>query len=85
MSLPKSFDLKAADGKTIKIPSVGFGTWAEGGTGWCKASVLEALKVGYRHLDCAWMYGVDEEVGAAIKESGIPREELFITTKVGLL
>ena len=82
MSLPKSFDLKAADGKTIQIPSVGFGTWASGDTSWAKDSVLTALKEGYRHLDCAWMYGVDEPIGAAIKESGIPREEIFVTTKV---
>ena len=82
MSLPKSFDLKAADGKTIQIPSVGFGTWASGDTSWAKDSVLTALKEGYRHLDCAWMYGVDEPIGAAIKESGIPRGEIFVTTKV---
>ncbi|SMQ46819.1 unnamed protein product [Zymoseptoria tritici ST99CH_3D7] len=81
MSLPKTFDLKAANGKTIAIPSVGYGTWASGGHGWAKDAVLEALKAGYRHLDCAWMYGVDEEIGAAIKESGIPRSEIFITSK----
>ncbi|KAG0651970.1 glycerol 2-dehydrogenase (NADP(+)) [Hyphodiscus hymeniophilus] len=81
MSLPKTFPLKAADGKTIQIPSVGYGTWASGSGGWCKDAVLEALKAGYRHLDCAWMYGVDAEVGAAIKESGIPRSEIFVTSK----
>lgn len=81
MFLPKTFPIKAADGKTIQIPSVGFGTWAAGGTGWCKDATLEALKAGYRHLDCAWMYGVDGEVGAAIKESGIPRSEIFVTSK----
>lgn len=81
-SLPKTFPLRAAGVKTIQIPSVGYGTWASGDTSWCKDAVLEALKAGYRHLDCAWMYGVDEAVGQAIKESGIPREEIFITSKV---
>ena len=81
MSLPQSFPLKAAGGKTIQIPAVGFGTWAAGAISWAKDSVLQALKDGYRHLDCAWMYGVDEAVGAAIKESGIPREDIFITSK----
>ncbi|KAE9369403.1 Aldo/keto reductase [Stipitochalara longipes BDJ] len=74
MSLPTHFPIRAPGGKTIQIPSVGFGTWASG-------SILVALKAGYRHLDCAWAYGVNGDVGAAIKESGIPREELFITTK----
>ncbi|KAK5044496.1 hypothetical protein LTR84_010707 [Exophiala bonariae] len=81
MSLPASFPIHIKDGKTIQIPSVGYGTWAAGGTGWCKDATLKALQAGYRHLDCAWMYGVDEEVGAAIQESGIPRSELFITSK----
>ncbi|EXJ84288.1 hypothetical protein A1O3_04955 [Capronia epimyces CBS 606.96] len=81
MSLPSHFPLKAAEGKTIHIPSVGFGTFSPGSPGWCKDAVLIALKAGYRHLDCAWIYGVDEEVGAAIRESGIPRSEIFITSK----
>ncbi|KEF53402.1 uncharacterized protein A1O9_10377 [Exophiala aquamarina CBS 119918] len=79
-ALEPHFPLKVAGGKTIQIPSVGFGTWAADSS-WCKASVLTALKAGYRHLDCAWMYGVDAEIGQAIRESGIPRSELFITTK----
>ncbi len=81
MSLPKSFPLKSSNGKSIQIPSVGFGTWASGETSWAKDSVLQALQAGYRHLDCAWMYGVDEAVGQAIRESGIPREEIFVTSK----
>lgn len=81
MSLLKSFPIKVQGGKTVDIPSVGFGTWAAEGTGWCKDSVLTALKAGYRHLDCAWMYGVDQEIGQAIRESGVPRSEIFITTK----
>lgn len=82
MSLPKTFSLRGANGKTFKIPSVGYGTWASGETSWAKDATLTALKEGYRHLDCAWMYGVDEPVGEAIKESRIPREEIFVTTKV---
>lgn len=42
---------------------------------------MAALKAGYRHIDSAWSYGVDGEVGEAIKESGIPRSEIFVTTK----
>ncbi|RVX74130.1 hypothetical protein B0A52_01962 [Exophiala mesophila] len=81
MSLPSHFPLKVAQGRTIKIPSVGYGTWASGSKSWCKDATLAALKAGYRHLDCAWMYGVDEQIGEAIRESGIPRSEIFITTK----
>ncbi|KAK5724712.1 hypothetical protein LTR15_004759 [Elasticomyces elasticus] len=81
MSSPKSFTLRAAGGKTIQIPSVGYGTWAGGDNSWAKDAVVNALTAGYRHLDCAWMYGVDGLVGEAIKESGIPREEIFVTTK----
>ncbi|EMC97591.1 hypothetical protein BAUCODRAFT_68975 [Baudoinia panamericana UAMH 10762] len=81
MSLPKSCSLRTAGGRTIEIPSVGYGTWAPGDTIWAKDATLAALKAGYRHLDCAWMYGVDEAVGEAIRESGIPRNDLFITSK----
>ncbi|KAK1092803.1 Glycerol 2-dehydrogenase (NADP(+)) [Friedmanniomyces endolithicus] len=75
MSLPKSFPLRVAGG---------YGTWASGENSWAKDAVVTALKAGYRHLDCAWMYGVDEAVGEAIKESGIPREEVFVTTKASI-
>ncbi|WPH02212.1 Hypothetical protein R9X50_00506700 [Acrodontium crateriforme] len=81
MSLPKTFSLRVANGKTVEIPSVGYGTWASGENSWAKDAVAEALKAGYRHLDCAWMYGVDGAVGDAIRESGIPRDEIFITSK----
>lgn len=60
---------------------VGYGTWAAGDNTWAKDATVAALKAGYRHLDCAWMYGVDDAVGQAIKESGVPRAEIFITSK----
>jgi 2,5-diketo-D-gluconate reductase A len=47
-----------------------------------KRVVLDAFDIGYRHIDAAWIYGNEEGVGAAIAESGIPREDLFITTKL---
>lgn len=81
MSLSKTFPLKVANDKTIDIPTVGYGTYAAGEPSWAKDSTLTALKAGYRHIDGAWMYGVDEPVGQAIKESGIPREEIFYTSK----
>lgn len=57
MALPEAFNLKTADGE-IEIPSVCFGTWAFGDTGWCYEATREALKAGYRHLYCAWNYGI---------------------------
>lgn len=63
------------------IPVIGFGTWNIGGD-ICARAVEEALKVGYRHIDAAAGYKNEDIVGGAIKASGVPREELFITTKV---
>ncbi|MCJ1251591.1 hypothetical protein MMC30_008826 [Trapelia coarctata] len=65
------------------IPAVGLGTFqGDEGNSQVKATVLAALKQGYRHIDTAAAYGNEREVGSAIKESGVPREELFITTKL---
>lgn len=64
------------------MPSIGYGTWASGDTSWAKDATVTALKEGYRHLDCAWFYGVDQAIGEAIKESGVPREQIFVTSKV---
>jgi len=64
-----------------KIPQIGFGVYLipQEETEKC---VLEAIKIGYRHFDTAHMYGNEKEVGAAIKKSGIARNELFITSKL---
>ncbi|KAF8928723.1 NADP-dependent oxidoreductase domain-containing protein [Dissophora ornata] len=63
------------------IPLVGLGTW-QGRENAIKDAVKVALKAGYRHIDTAWIYGNEKEVGEALKESNVPREELFITTKL---
>ncbi|KAG4423154.1 hypothetical protein IFR04_003652 [Cadophora malorum] len=77
-----------ADGKSIKIPSGGlstFGASIADGIGWCKEATLAALKAGYRPLDCFWACDVDLDIGQAIREFGIPRSEIFITTKFCLI
>ena len=65
-----------------KIPCIGFGTWQtpEGET--AVNSVKEAINAGYKHIDTAAVYGNEKSIGKAIKESGINRNELFITSKV---
>ncbi|AFR99365.1 aldo/keto reductase [Lentilactobacillus buchneri] len=65
----------------IEIPAAGFGVFQieNGGT---KQAVADALSAGYRLIDTAQAYGNEAEVGDAIKESGIPRDQLFVTTKV---
>ena len=66
----------------VSIPVLGFGTWkAENGEVAYQA-VLEALKSGYRHIDTAAIYQNEESVGRAIRDSGIPRQEIFVTTKL---
>ena len=65
----------------IEMPMVGFGVFQVSDEETEKA-VLEALKAGYRLLDTAAVYGNEAGVGRAIKASGIPREEIFVTTKL---
>ena len=64
-----------------KIPQLGLGVYCIPPQETEKC-VLEALKIGYRHIDTAHMYGNEKEVGSAIKKSGIKREEIFITSKL---
>jgi len=68
-------------GHGIQIPQLGFGVFQVPPPE-TKTAVAEALKVGYRHVDTAKIYGNEEGVGEAIAESGIAREDLFITTKL---
>lgn len=68
------------DGNTI--PSVGFGVFLIPGDGATYRAVSEALHAGYRHIDTAAAYFNEAEVGRAVRESGIPREEIFITSKL---
>lgn len=65
----------------VKMPFLGFGVYQIPKED-TKQAVLEALKVGYRHIDTAQSYFNEAEVGEAISESGIPREEIFLTTKI---
>lgn len=66
----------------VKTPIIGFGTWQAENGEVAKQAVLDALAAGYRHIDTAEDYGNEESVGAAIRESGIPREEIFVTSKL---
>ncbi len=66
----------------INIPCIGFGTWQVQNGDVALASVKAALQSGYRHIDTAAGYGNEQSVGKAVKESGIPREEIFITSKL---
>jgi diketogulonate reductase-like aldo/keto reductase len=70
--------VKLNDG--AKIPQVGLGVWQAGGA--TKRAVLAALSAGYRHIDTAAVYGNEAQVGAAIAESGVPREQIFVTSKL---
>jgi len=66
----------------VEMPVLGFGVYQVSDLKECKESVSEALRVGYRLIDTAAAYGNEEAVGMAIEESGVPRSELFITTKL---
>lgn len=78
MILKDIFTLK----NDIKVPKLGLGTWQipEGDEAY--NSTKWALEAGYRHIDTAMAYGNEASVGRAIKDSGIPREEIFLTTKL---
>ncbi|KAF2649403.1 aldo/keto reductase family protein [Lophiostoma macrostomum CBS 122681] len=63
------------------IPAVGLGTWRSE-PGEVRGAVSFALKEGYRHIDAALIYGNEHEVGQGIKDSGVPRNEIFLTSKL---
>jgi diketogulonate reductase-like aldo/keto reductase len=69
-------------GNGVQIPQVGFGTWQIPPGADTYEAVRTALDAGYRHIDTAAAYGNEQSVGHAVRESGIPREEIFITTKL---
>ncbi len=66
----------------VKIPVIGFGTWQTPNDDTGVNAVLSALKAGYRHIDTAQGYGNESAVGKAVKLSGIPRGDIFITSKL---
>ena len=61
------------------LPMVGLGTYKSSNV---KELVLEAFRQGYRHIDTAPGYGTEREIGEAIREAGIPRDEIFVTSKL---
>lgn len=66
----------------VELPKIGFGTWQVPNGDIAYQSVMMALKNGYRHIDTAAAYRNEVSVGKAIKDSGIPREEIFVTSKL---
>jgi 2,5-diketo-D-gluconate reductase B len=64
-----------------RMPRLGFGTWPMRGAE-CQRAVESAIDLGYRHVDTAEMYGNEEAVGAALAAGGVPRDEIYLTTKV---
>ncbi len=64
-----------------RVPALGLGTWQLTGRR-CRQAIEDALELGYRHVDTAQMYGNEREVGAAIGASGIPADDLWVTTKL---
>ncbi len=73
--------MKTVKIKDTAIPALGLGTWRLSGQVCCDI-VTAALDEGWRHIDTAAMYQNEEEVGAAMRQAGVPREEVFLTTKV---
>jgi 2,5-diketo-D-gluconate reductase B len=67
--------------KGARMPALGFGTWQLRGRG-CYDAVRRALDLGYRHVDTAQLYGNEAEVGEALRDSGIDRDTIFLTTKL---
>lgn len=72
--------VKLANG--VHVPQLGFGVYQIPDAAQCEQAVVDAIAAGYRHIDTAAVYFNEEAVGAAVARCGVPREELFITTKV---
>ena len=79
MPAPSIPTLSAGD---AKIPAIGLGTSNLGGATVRGENVATALKLGYRHIDTAWKYGSERDVGEGMRASGVPRSDIFLCTKV---
>lgn len=77
----KGNGMKIIEARGARIPAIGFGTWTLEGQE-ATDMVAKAIDTGYRHIDTARMYGNEREVGEGIRRAGIPRDEVFVTTKV---
>ncbi len=82
LSIDSRIPLKHGTTTAVEIPVFGLGTYRSPRGQGTRDAVLQALELGYRHVDTARAYGNEKDVGAAIRESGVPREEVFITTKL---
>ncbi|MFY9716879.1 MAG: aldo/keto reductase [Thermoplasmata archaeon] len=84
MSVPPGSNLasRVRTNQGVEIPWVGLGVFQTPPGAVTRGAVRAALEVGYRHIDTATLYANEVDVGAAIRESGIPREEVFVTTKL---
>lgn len=78
LTLGSTVDLRGG----VRMPVLGLGVWQAAPGDETRRAVLAALRVGYRLVDTARAYRNEEDVGAAIRESGVPRSELFVTTKL---
>ena len=75
-----TLDLRTPTGD-VPVPLLGLGTWQSEGDD-CYRAVRHALDVGYRHVDTATGYGNEDQVGRALTESGVDRDQVFVTTKL---
>lgn len=84
--MTKGYDIKDHKGNAVTIPAIGYGTAAIGkfmqDDDHVYETILKAIEIGYRHLDTAAIYGNERSVGRAIKDSGIPRKEFFVVSKL---
>ena len=65
-----------------QIPKIGFGTWLLADGDECHDAVADALRLGYRHIDTARAYDNEASVGRAVRDSGLPREDIYVTSKL---
>src|SRR5258705_3903851 len=73
--------MQVVEAKGARIPLIGLGTWDLRGRV-CLRIVEQALRLGYRHIDTAEMYDNEREVGEGLRISGVPRNEIFVVTKI---
>ena len=79
--MPKTPATPTVDARGVRIPAIGLGTWDLRGD-ICTRIAAEALKIGYRHIDTAQGYANEAQVGEGLRVSGVPRSDVFITTKI---